>query len=162
MTIRTCAKLLKSARILWPGLWVPTNVLFSFNVLQYSAVVTATKNPTALIRSIKFFSRDVALCFYFKSTIRSRFEYCFYAWPIAPSCYLGTIDKLQKWVCRTIGPSLATLLEHLPSLSLFYRHYFGRCLSELAELVLLHHSHGRSICCSYRLHDFSFTTPRCY
>ena len=40
--------------------------------------------------------------------------------------------------------------------------YFGRCSSELAELVPLPYSCGRSTCYSDRLHDFSVTTPRCY
>ena len=59
----------------------------------------------------------------------------------APGCYLGLLDKLQKWTCRTVGHSLAVVLEPLAhrqnvaSLSLFYRYYFGRCSSELAELV---------------------------
>ena len=40
-------------------------------------------------------------------------EYCFHVWAIAPICYLDMVDKLQKWVCRTVGPTLATSLEHL-------------------------------------------------
>ena len=59
------------------------------------------------------------------------------------SCCLELLDKLQKRTCRTVGPSLAASLEPLAhrrnvaSLSLFYRYYFGRCSSELAELVPL-------------------------
>ena len=44
----------------------------------------------------------------------------------------------------------------------FYRHYFGRCSSELAALVPLPRSRGRSACLSDRLHDFSVTTTKCY
>ena len=40
-------------------------------------------------------------------------------------------------------------------------YYYGRCLSELAELVLLP-SQGRSTHYSDRLHDFSVTIPRYY
>ena len=64
----------------------------------------------------------------------------------APSCYLELLDKLQKQICRTVGPSLAASLEPLAnrqtvaSLSLFYRYYFGRCSSELAQLVPLPYS----------------------
>ena len=78
------------------------------------------------------------------------------------------LDKLQKRICRTVGPSLATSREPLPrcrnvaSLSLFYRYYFGRCSSELAELVPLPYSQGSSTRYSDRLHDFSVTIPRCY
>ena len=39
---------------------------------------------------------------------------------------------------------------------------FGRCLSELAELVSFPYSQGRSTRYSDRLHDFSVTIPRCY
>ena len=65
-------------------------------------------------------------------------EYCCHVWAGAPSCYLELLDKLQKWICRTVGPSLGTSLEPLAhhgnvaSLSLFYRYYFGKCSSELA------------------------------
>ena len=51
--------------------------------------------------------------------------------------------KLQKRRCRIVGPSLAASLKPLAhrrnvaSLSLFYRYYFGRCSSELAQLVPL-------------------------
>ena len=87
----------------------------------------------------------------------------------APSCYLELLkDKLQKQICRTVGPSLAASLEPLAhhrnvtSLNLFYRYYFGRCSSELAQLVPLPFSRGRSTCYSDRLHGFSVTIPRCY
>ena len=48
------------------------------------------------------------------------------------------------------------------SLRLFYRHYFGRFSSELAQMVPLHHFRGRPIRHSDRLHDFSVTIPRCF
>ena len=87
-------------------------------------------------------------------------EYCFHAWAGTPSCYLELLDKLQQRICRTVGPSLATSLE--TSLSLFYSYYFGRCSSELAQLVPLPYSRGKSTCYSDRLHDFPVTIPRCY
>ena len=71
-------------------------------------------------------------------------------------------------LCRTVGPSFAAPLEllahhrNVAALSLFYRYYFGRCSSDLAELVLLPYSRGRSTRYSDRLHDFSVTIPRCY
>ena len=55
-------------------------------------------------------------------------------------------------VRRIVGPSLAAPLEswvHHPnaaSLCLFYRYYFGRYSSELAELVRLPYSYERSTC----------------
>ena len=78
------------------------------------------------------------------------------------------LDKLQKRICRIVGPSLAAALKplarcrNLASLSLFYRYYFDRCSSELAELVPLPFSQGRSTRYFDRLHDFSVTIPRCY
>ena len=62
-------------------------------------------------------------------------------WAGAPSCYLVLLNKLQKRVCSTVGPTLAAFHESLihrrtvTNLSLFYRYYFGRCSLELAELV---------------------------
>ena len=83
-------------------------------------------------------------------------EYCCHFWAGAPSCYLELLDKLQKPICRTVGPSLAASLEPLAhgrnvaSLSLFYMYYFGRCSDELAELVPHPYSRGRSTCYSDR------------
>ena len=103
-----------------------------------------------------------------KSTIWLCMEYCCHVWAGAPTCYLELLDKLQKQVCRTVGSSLAASLEPLAhrrnvaSLSLFYRYYFGRCSSELAQLVPLLYFRGRSTCYSDRFHNFSITIPRCY
>ena len=93
---------------------------------------------------------------------------CCHVWAGAPSCYLELLDKLQKRMWRTVGPSLAASLEPLTHrrnvarLSLFYRYYFGRCSSELAQLVVLPYSLRRSTRYFGRLHDFSVTIPRCY
>ena len=79
--------------------------------------------------------------------------------------YLELLDKLQKQICRTVGPSLAASYEPLAncwnvaSFSLFYRYYFGRCSSKLAQLVPLPFCWGRSTSYSDRLHDFSVTIP---
>ena len=76
--------------------------------------------------------------------------------------------KMKKQATKTVGPSLAASFEPLAhhlnvaSLSLFYRCNFGRCSSELAQLVPLPFSRGRSTRYSDRLHDFSVTIPRCY
>ena len=105
-----------------------------------SIAKTASKKNGTLIRSMKFFSPEVFLYLY-KSTIRQCMQYCCHVWAGASSCYLELLDKLQKH--RIVGPSLATSLEPLAhrrnvaSLSLFYRYDFGRCSSELAQLVPL-------------------------
>ena len=95
-------------------------------------------------------------------------EYFCQVWTGAPSCCLELLDKLQKRICRTVGPSLATPFEPLAHcwnvaiLSLFYSCYLVRCSSEQAQLVKLPFSCGRSTCYSNKLHDFSVTIPRCY
>ena len=131
-----------------------------------SIAKTAFKKIGALIRSMKFLSPEVALYLY-KSTICPCMEYCCHVWAGAPSCYLELLDKLQKWICRTVGPSLAASLEPLAhhqnvaSLSILYRYYFGRCLSELAQMVPLPDSQRRSNRYSDKLHDFSVIIPTC-
>ena len=71
-------------------------------------------------------------------------------------------------MCRTVGSSLAVSLEpfvhrqNLARLSLFYKCYFGRCSSELAELVPLPYYWERSARYFDILHDFSVTIPRYY
>ena len=132
-----------------------------------SVAKIASKKIEALSRSMKFLSPEVAVHL-FKSTIRPCMEYCCHVWAGACSCYLDLLVKLQKRICRIVGPSLAASLEPLAhcrnvaSLSLFYRYYFGRCSSELAQLIPLPFSRGRSTRYSDRLHDFSVTIPRCY
>ena len=68
----------------------------------------ASKKIGALICSMKFFSHEVALYLY-KSTM---YGSC-YGWAGAPGCYLELLDKIQKLICRTVGPSLAGSLEPL-------------------------------------------------
>ena len=95
-------------------------------------------------------------------------EYCCHDWAGAPSCYLELLEKLQKRICRIVGPSIAASLEplahrrNLSSLGLFYSYYFGRCSSELTQLVPVPFSWGRSTRYYDRLHDFSVTILRCY
>ena len=116
-----------------------------------SIAKTASKKIGALICSMKFLSPEVALYLY-KSTIRPCMEYCCHVWAGAPNCYLELLDKLQKRIFRTVGPSLAGSLEPLAhcrnvaSLCLLYMYYFGRCSSELALLVPLPFFQGRSTC----------------
>ena len=128
---------------------------------------TASKKIGDVIRSMKFLSPEAALLLY-KSTIRPCMGYCCHVWSGAPSCYLELLDNLQKWICRTVGLSLALSLEplahrrNIANLSRFCRYYFGRCSSELVQLVPLPYSRGRSTRYSDRMHAFSVTIPRCY
>ena len=103
---------------------------------------------------MKFLSPDAALHLY-KSTIYP--WYCCHAWAGPPSCYLELLNKLQKRICRTAGHR-----RNVTSASLFHGYYLGSCSSELAQLVPLPFSRGRSTRYSDRLHDFSVTIPRRY
>ena len=107
---------------------------------------------------MKFFSPEVTLYLY-KSTICPCIEY-YSHWAGAPSCCLDLLDKLQKQIRMIIGPALAAFLEPLAhcwnvaSLSLFCKYYFGRCSSELTQLVPHPFSCGRFALYSDRLHDW--------
>ena len=68
------------------------------------------------------------------------------------------LDKLQRRVYRTVDPLLAVSLESLAD----RLYYFGRCLSQLAELGPLPHSRGRFTRYSNRLSNFSVAIPRGY
>ena len=61
---------------------------------------------------MKCLSPEIAQYLY-KSTIYPCMEYCFHVWAGAPNCYLGLLDKLQKRICRTVGPSLAASVASL-------------------------------------------------
>ena len=95
-------------------------------------------------------------------------EYCCHAWAGAPNCYLDLLDKLQKWICRTIGLSLAASFETLGSLlkcwqlkssigitlvdvHLNWPNWFHFIILEGGLLVIL-----------IGLHEYSGTIPRCY
>ena len=141
--------------------------LLSAKNSKISIAKTACNKIGALIRSMKFLSSEAALYLY-KSTIRPCMEYFCHDWAGTSSCYLVLLHKLWKRIYRTVSPSLAASLEPLThrrnvaSLSLFYRYYFGRCSSELAELVPIPYTRGRSTCYSDRLPHFSVTIPRRY
>ena len=74
-----------------------------------SIAKTASKKIGALIRSMKFLSPEVVLYLY-KSTIHACMEYCCHVCAGAPCWYLELLDKLQKRICRTVGPLLAAWL----------------------------------------------------
>ena len=120
---------------------------FSSNLDWRSYIISiakiASKKIGALIRSMKFLFPEVTLCLY-KSTMRACMEYCCHAWAAGPSCLLKLLNKL----------SLAVSLEPLA----FRRNVANS--SELADLVSLPYSLGRSTRYSDRLHDFSVTIPR--
>ena len=125
-----------------------------------SYIIFIAKTAWKKIGALKFLPPEVAP---YISNI-----YCCHVWAGDPSYYFELLDKLQKIICRTIGPSLAASLDPLAhrlnvaSLSLFYRYYFGKCSQELAQLVLLPFFRERSTRYSDRLQDFSAIIPKCY
>ena len=80
-----------------------------------SIAKTASKKIGALTCSMKFLSPEVVLYLY-KSIINPCMEYCCHVWAGTPRNYLELLDKLQKKICRTVGPSLAAYLELLAHL----------------------------------------------
>ena len=92
-----------------------------------STAKAASKNIGVLIRSMKLLSPEFALYLY-KSIIQPCIEHSCHVWAGAPSCCLELLDKLQKQICRTVGPSLAASHEtlshrqNLASLSLFCKY----------------------------------------
>ena len=61
---------------------------------------------------MKFLSTKIALYLY-KPAMQPCMEYCCHVWASAPSCYLEMLNRIQKWICRTFGPSLAASRESL-------------------------------------------------
>ena len=134
---------------------------FSCKLNWISIAKTAFKKIGTLICSIKFLCPEFVL-YLCKYTIHQCMEYCCHVWADEPSCFAELLGKLQKWICRTLGPSLAASLEPLASFCHFYRYYFVRCSSGLAQLVPLPYSQLRATGFSDRLHDFSVTISRCF
>ena len=128
---------------------------------------TTSRKIGALIRSMKFLSPEAALYLLCSVSINLPYGYAWNAVVISELVLLAaTWNCLISYKNRYAG--LDACLEPLAhrqnvsSLSLLYRYYFGRCLSELAQLVSFPYSRGRSTCYSDRSQDFSVTIPRCY
>ena len=136
------------------GLTVFSNLNLGSYII--SNAKAASRKTEVFVLSIKFLSLEVTL-YLCKSTIRPFMKYCCHVWAGTPNCYLNLLVKLQKRICWTIGSSLLASLEPLAPrgnvarFSLFCKIYFGRCLSELAELVSLPYSRGRYNCYSHKL-----------
>ena len=130
----------EKSSFMMPGLTFSSKLDWASYIV--SIAKTACKRIGALICSMKFLSPEVALYLY-KSTIRPCMEYCCHVWAGAPSCYLGMLDKLQKRIYRTAGPSIALFREPLAhyqnvtSLSLFCRNWFHLLILEVGLLVIL-------------------------
>ena len=118
-------------------------------------ISTALKLPPTKLQT----SFDLLTLLY-KSPIQPYMKYCCRVWAGGPSCYQKLLDKLQKLICWTIGPSLAISLEslahHQNVVSPFYRSYPGRCSSQLAKRVAFPYSQERFTCYSDRYYKDVF------
>ena len=133
-----------------------------------SIAKTASKKIGSLIPSMKFLSPEVALYLY-KSTIHPCMEYCYQV--SAGACLqllIGIVTQATRadmqdcWSFTCCFSGTLAHCQNVASLSLFYRYYFGRCFSELAQLVPLLFSRGKYTRYSDILHDFSINIPRYY
>ena len=76
----------------------------------------------------------------YKSTIQSCMGYCCHGWAGAPKYYLDILGCRNDFI-RLLVLHFQFFLERMAhrcdmaNLSLFYRYYFGKCFSELDELV---------------------------
>ena len=90
-------------------------------------------------------------------------EYCCHVLTGAASCISNFWISDRNGYAVVLVLHLRPLLAHrqnLARLSVLYRYYFGRCSSELAQLIPIAYSRGRSTRYSDRLHNFSVTIPR--
>ena len=74
------------------GMTFSSKLVWGYYII--SIAKTACKKIGALIRSMKFLSREVAPLS--KSTMCLCIEKSCHVWAGAPSCYLDLLDKLQK------------------------------------------------------------------
>ena len=92
------------------GLMFSSKLDWGFYII--SIAKSASKKIGALIHSMKFLSPEVAL-YPYKSTIHPCMKFSCHVWAAAPRCFLELLYRLQKWICRTVGPSLAASLKQL-------------------------------------------------
>ena len=105
----------------FPNCWK----VLSFKILGFSfspkldwgsyimSIAKATsKKIGSSICSMSFLSPDIA-GYLHESSIWRCMEYFCHVYAGAPSCFLEMLDKVQKWIYRTDGPSLAASLERL-------------------------------------------------
>ena len=103
-----------------------------------------------------------------KSTIRPCMEYCSHIWGGAPRSHRpGMLDRVQKRVVSLVGSGLSACLQALlhgkdvASLCLFYNNYYGKCSSELADLVPSKRVTLRRTRFSEQMHRHTVISPMC-
>ena len=137
-------------RLLASLVWVP--------IYRNAWESSVTDRLGALICSLKFLS--IAEPNLNKSNTLPSMEYCRHAWAVA--LYFFSDFYMKKYIGLLVLHFMLHLkplvhCQNIASLSLFYKHYFGRNSSELAELVLVPYSRSRSTRYSNIFNDFSVT-----
>ena len=132
-----------------------------------SIAKAASRKVGSLYGAQRFLTPESILYLY-KSTIRPCMEYCCHIWGGAPrSQGLDLLDRVQKRVVNLVGPELSADLHALShrrdvaSLSLFYKYYYRKCSSELADLVPRKHVPVRSTRFSNQMHLHTVNLPKC-
>ena len=82
---------------------------FSCRLDWGSYVVSIAKTASKKIDSFYEVSSPEIPIYLCKSAIHPFLECCCHVWDVTPSCYLNVLNKLQKRICRTAGPSLASI-----------------------------------------------------
>ena len=138
-----------------------------FSDLQYGFCADFTSNITNAGVPQCFLTPESILYLY-KSTIRPFMEYCSHIWGGAPRSYgLDLLDRVQKLVVSLVGSGISSDLQALShrmdvaSLSLFYKYYYGKCSSELADLVPPKHVTVRGTHFSEQMHRHAVNSPMC-
>ena len=93
-------------------------------------------------------------------------EYCSHIWGGAPRSHgFDLLDRVQKQVVSLVGSGFSSGLQALShrrgvvSLGLFYKYNYGKCSTELADLVPPKHVTVRSTCFSEQTHRPGWLFP---
>ena len=121
----------------------------------------------SLYRAQRFLTPESILYMY-KFTIRPCIEYCSHIWRGAPRSHgLDLLDRVQKRVVSLVGSRFSSDLQAMSnrmdfvSLSLFYKYYYRKCTSELADLVPPKRVTVRSARFSEQMHRHTVNSPMC-
>ena len=119
----------------------------------------------SLYRAQRFLTPESILYLY-KSTIWPCIVYCSHIWGGAPRSHqLDLLHRMQKRVVSLVGSGLSSDLQALShrrdvaSLSLFYKYYYGKYSSELADLVPPKGVTVRSTRFSEQMHRHTVNSP---
>ena len=113
LTLFCLASLITLVLLMWT-LWDSISLLFLLDWCSYIIPIakTASEKMGVLIHLMKFIFSEFGLYLY-KYTIRSFVEYSCHVWAEGLSYYLDMLNKLEKWVHRTVGPKLAASFKPL-------------------------------------------------